>query len=301
MAERMLLDDHIRHNKRATVRLFLILFVILWGMVFAVGYVLGYPPWLSGGFALVFGLAYIAMASNAGVDTILRASRAKPADPRIREEKLLLHRVEELAIAAGLPMPKVYVLDSKDINAFAAGPKPEEAVIAVTRGALEKLDQEELQGVIAHEMAHIQNYDVRIQTYAVAMIGIIAMIGEMVWWSLILGGGRGGRGGGKVHPVVYLIAVLLIILAPLLSRLTYLAISRKREYLADASGATLSRHPEGLASALEKIAGTAPEEPPSSRTVAGLYLANPFKRLTRESVWSTHPPLPERIRRLRSM
>lgn len=296
--DRMLLDDHIRQNRRATLRLFVVLFVILWAVAFAVGLLLDLTPWMTAGFALVFGLAYMAMATNAGVDTILRASRARPADPRVREERLLLHRVEEIAIAAGLTMPKVYVLDSQDLNAFAAGLKPEEAVIAVTQGALDRLDQEELQGVIAHEMAHIQNHDVRVQTYAVAMIGMIAMIGEMVFYGLLFGArGRGGR----AHPVVYLIAILLIVLAPLLSRLTYLAISRRREYLADASGATLSRNPEGLARALEKIGGQEVREPPRSRTVAGLYFANPFKRVHKDNVWSTHPPIPERVRRLRGM
>jgi heat shock protein HtpX len=295
----MMFDEHIRRNKAATVRLFIILFVILWALVFAIGVVLGYPPIIVGPLALIFGLVYIAAASNAGVDTILRASRARPANPAIREEKLLLHRAEEMAIAAGIPMPKVYVMDSDDINAFAAGPKPEESVIAFTRGALQKLNQEELQGVMGHEMAHIANYDIRVQTYAVALIGIIAMIGEMVWWSLILGGGRSGRGGGKSHPIMILVAIALIILAPLLSRLVYLALSRKREYLADATGAAFTRNPEGLASALEKIAGEKPSQPPSSKTVAGLYLSNPFKRVRRQNAFSTHPPLEDRIRRLR--
>ncbi len=295
----MLLDEHIKANKRATVRLFAILLVIVWAALWGIGILLGYHPVMTGLFGLIFGLVYLAMASGAGVDTILRASRARPADPRVRQELLLLHRVEEMAIAAGLPMPKVYVMDSRDINAFAAGSKPEEAVIAVTTGALDKLDQEELQGVMAHEMSHIRNYDIRIQTYAVALIGLIAMVGEMLWWSLILGGRN--RNGGNTHPVAIVVALVLVILAPLLSRLTFLAISRKREYLADASGAELTRNPEGLARALEKIAGEDPKEPPSSKTVAGLYLANPFQRIRKENLWSTHPPLPERVRRLRGM
>ncbi len=292
------LDEQIRRNKRATLRLFMVMFVILWALVWAIGYILGYPPILTGGFALVFGLVYLASASSFSVDMILKAARARPADPKVREEKLLIYKVEEIAIAAGIPPPKVYVQDSRDINAFATGRKPEEGVIAVTKGAMALLSQEEMEGVLAHEIAHIQNSDIRIQTYAIALIGIIAMIGEMVWWSLIMG----GRGGGKrdMHPALIIVAIALIIIAPLLSRLTYMAISRNREYLADSTGAYLTRNPEGLASALEKIAGTEPEDHHGGdRTVASLYLANPFKRVRRQSLWSTHPPIEDRIRRLR--
>ncbi len=299
-----MLEDQIRHNKRATVRLFVVMFLILWALAFAVGFIMGYPPILTGFFALVFGLFYLWMASSFSIDAILKASRARPVDPRVREEKLLVYKVEEMALAAGMPMPKVYVTPSRDINAFATGLKPEQGVIAVTRGALEQLDQEELEGVIAHEMSHIRNADIRVQTYAIALIGIIAMIAEMVWWGMMFGGGRGGRRDmdARVQAILYLVAFLLIILAPLLSRLTYMAISRRREYLADASGAQLTRNPEGLARALEKIGSTEPREPhKADRTVASLYLSNPLKRVRKESLWASHPPIQERVRRLRSM
>lgn len=304
MAKRLLLEDQIRHNKRATVWLFAVLLAIVWGMLLAVGVILGYPPLVTAPFALLFGLLYLAMASGFSVQAILKAARARPADPKKREEKLLLYRVEEMAVAAGMPMPKVYVQDSPDINAFATGRKPEEGVICVSTAALEHLDQEELQGVIGHEMSHIRNADIRIQTYAIALIGLVAMVGEMLWWGIIFGGGRGGRRGGdpRLQIVLFLVAIAFIILAPLLSRLTYLAISRRREYLADASGAQLTRNPEGLARALEKIRDRPIEaRHRSDRTVASLYLANPLKRVKRESRWSTHPPLDERVRRLRQM
>lgn len=300
-----MLEDQVRHNKRATVWLFLTVFLILWGLVFAVGYLLGYPPYLTGGFALVFGVVYLLTAGGFSVEAILRSTRARPADPRVREEKLLLYKVEELALASGMPVPKVYVTPSPDINAFATGRRPEDGVIAVTRGALERLDQEELEGVLAHEMSHIKNYDIRIQTYAIALIGIIAMIAEMVWWGMLFGGGRGGgrRGGDpRVQIVLFLLALLFIILAPLLSRLVYMAISRNREYLADATGAHLTRNPEGLARALAKIGATEPEEShKGDRTVASLYFANPLKRVRKASLWSTHPPLQDRIERLKRM
>jgi len=296
----MLLDEQIRHNKRITVRLFVILFVILWAMAFAIGIILQIQPIMTGFFALIFGLIYLGMASGFSVQAIIKAARARPADPRIRAEKLLLYKVEEMALAAGLPVPKTYVQESRDINAFATGRKPEEGVICVTTGALAALNQEELEGVLAHEMSHIKNYDIRVATFAVALIGIIAMLAEMVWWGMIMGGGRRDR--SQSNPIMMIVAIALIILAPLLSRMTYMAINRRREYLADSTGAHLTRNPEGLASALEKISKTEPQEShKSDRTVASLYLANPFKRVRRDSMWSTHPPIDERIRRLRGM
>lgn len=306
MDEKWMLEDQIQHNKRATFWLFLVVFLILWGLVMAVGFLLGYPPIIMGPFALVFGLIYLAMASGFSVDAILRSARAEPADPRDPQQRRLIHVVEEMAIAAGIPQPKVYVTPSKDINAFATGRKPEEGVMAVTQGALDALDREELQGVVAHELSHIKNYDIRVQTYAIALIGIIAMIAEIVWWSMIFGGGRGmGRGRNmdpRVMIALFLLALAFIILAPLLSRMVYMAISRQREYLADASGAHMTRNPEGLARALEKIAGTPIQEKHrGDRTVASLYLANPLKRVKKASAWSTHPPLEERVKRLRQM
>lgn len=303
VSEKWSFHDQIRHNKRATVWLFVIVFLILWGLVMSIGIVLGYPPIFTGILAIVFGAIYLAAASGFSVDAILKSARARPANPQIRQEKLLLFKVEEMAIAAGMPMPKVYVSESKDINAFATGKDPEHGVIAVTQGALDLLDQEELEGVIAHEISHIKNSDIRIQTYAIALIGIIAMLGEIVMWHFIFGGMRGGRGGDpRLKIVLILVAVVFIIFAPLLSRLTYMAISRKREYLADASGAQLTRNPDGLARALEKIANLPlTEKHRGDRTVASLYLTNPLKRIQKQSLWATHPPTEERVARLRRM
>ena len=223
----------------------------------------------------------------------------------MREEKLLLYKVEELALAAQMPVPKVYVQEDDDINAFATGKDPEHGIVCVTTTALRELSQEELEGVLAHELSHIKNYDIRVTLYAIALIGIIAMFAEIVIRSLFFGGMRGGgRGkeGGIAILVIFLVALVFMILAPLLSRLVYFAISRKREYLADATGASLSRNPEGLARALEKIKARQPSPHHGDRTVASLYFDNPFRKLGRRekgSVWSTHPPLDDRIARLR--
>jgi heat shock protein HtpX len=301
MAERILLEEQIRHNKAATVRLFVLLFLILFAIVLGVGWYLDVTPWVTAPLALVFGLVYLAIASAASVPAILASARARPANPNVREERLLMMRVEEMAIASGLPPPKVYVQEDDDINAFATGKTPKEAVVCFTTGALRALDQEELQGVVGHEMSHIRNYDIRVTTYAIALIGLIAMLGEIVFRSLFWGGARHGRRQGGGNPILLIAAIALAILAPLLSRLVYFAISRRREYLADASGAQLTRNPEGLARALEKIGGRQPEPSHGDRTVASLYLDNPFRRGLRESVWSTHPPIQERVKRLRSM
>jgi heat shock protein HtpX len=207
-----------------------------------------------------------------------------------------------MSLAAGLPTPKVYVQESRDINAFATGHKPEDSIICATTGAVQQLNTEELEGVIGHEMSHIRNRDVLIMTVTVGVVGAIALLAEIAVRMLFfgaVGGGGGKKNQGNI--IVIVIALIFIILAPIFSRLTYLAISRKREYLADADGAYLTRNPEGLAKALEKIKADIPDDPKGSKTVAPLYIANPFKRALRDSIWSTHPPIDERIRRLRSM
>jgi heat shock protein HtpX len=301
MAKRMLLEDQIRHNKAATVRLFLVLFVILFTLILVVGYLLGTPPLVTAPFALLLGLLYLWIASSFSVQAIIASARARPANPEVREEKLLIYAVEEMAVASGLPTPKVYVQEDEDINAFATGKTPKDSIICVTTGALQRLDKEELQGVIGHEMSHIRNYDIRVSTYAIALIGLIAMIAEIVVRSVFWGGARHGRGRDQGNGLMILVAIALMILAPILSRLVYLAISRRREYLADASGAQLTRNPEGLARALEKIGATQPQPSHGDRTVSSLYMDDPFRRGLKASAWSTHPPIPERVRRLRNM
>ena len=296
----MLLEDHIRKNKRDTVLICMFMVVLLFSVIFAIGYILGLPPIFAMAIGLPISLLYLGVTYSFSVQSVIAASGARPANPQVREEKLLMNKVEEMSIAAGLPMPTVYVQDSPDINAFATGKKPEKAIICATTGAIQKLNSEELEGVIGHEMSHIQNRDILVATVTVAVVGTIALLAEIAIRSLFFGGGRGNKrdNGGAI---ILIIALVFIVLAPIFSRLTYLAISRRREYLADANGAYLTRNPEGLALALEKIKNDLPDDPKGSKTVASLYIANPFKREIRNSIWSTHPPLDERIRRLRSM
>jgi len=303
MEKKLLVEDQIRKNKRDTVLVCTFMALLFIGIILALGiFIFGGNILVALIFALPIGIGYVLMMYSISVKTVLSAAKARPANPNIREEKLLIHRVEEMSIASGLPMPKVYVQDSEYINAFATGRNPSEGIVCVTTGALYKLNQEELTGVIAHEMSHIKNYDIRVATVTIAVVGAISLISEIVFYSMFLGGGsRGGRrdGGGGI---IVIIAFLFAILAPIFANLTYLAISRKREYLADSTGAYLSRNPEGLAKALEKIKQDAPAtKPKGSKTVAPLYISNPFKSQNISSMWSTHPPIDERIRRLRSM
>ncbi len=301
MAQKMLIEDHIKHNKRMTFVICTLMALLFIGFVFAIGYIYFGNIYISLFFAVPIAVVYIAITYSFSVKTVLSAAKARPANPRVREEKLLIYKVEEMAIAAGIPIPKVYIQESDIINAFATGKKPEEAIICATTGAIRKLKNDELEGVIAHEMSHIKNHDILIATVTIGVVGAISLIAEIIFYSFLWGGGaRGRRNDG--NGILILVAILLAILAPIFARLTYLAISRKREYLADSNGAYLSRNPEGLAKALERIKQDHPrEKPKGSKTVAPLYLSNPFKDQNMKSLWATHPPIDERIRRLRSM
>lgn len=302
MARVLLLDEQVRHNKRRTVYVMILMGLLLTGVILAVGLILALPLYASIVIAILASMLYVGITASASVSTILAAARARPANPNVREEKLLLFRVEEMSIASGLPMPKVYVQDSRDINAFAAGRTPREAVVCVTAGALQQLNQEELEGVLSHEMSHIKNYDVRLATITIGVVGAIALIAEIALRFLLHGargaGRGGGKGGGAGVLILFAVALVFLILAPIFSRMVYFAMSRRREYLADSSGAMMTRNPGGLAAALNKILHDAPDDPKGARTVASLYFANPYLRRHRDNIWSTHPPLERRIERL---
>ena len=232
-----------------------------------------------------------------GDKAALSMSRAYPADKRLHAH--YINTVEGLAIAAQIPVPKIYVLPDEAINAFATGRNPENASIAVTEGALKKLNRTELEGVVAHEMSHIKNYDMRLMTITVILVGLIALLSDFFLRGMLLGGGDRDREGGNI--IFLLIGILLAILAPIIAQLIQLAISRKREYAADATGAILGRDPEALANALKKIKKENIETKYASKATAHLFFSNPLKEGFWNNMFSTHPPLDERIKRLEAM
>lgn len=214
--------------------------------------------------------------------------------------------VENLCLGAGLPMPQLYVIPSPALNAFATGRDPEHSSVATTSGLLQNLTDAELEGVLAHELSHIKNYDIRLMTIVVVLVGAVGILSSWFRRSMWLGGGfRGRRDSRERHrsggDIFALVGVVLLILAPIISTLIKLAISRKREYLADASAAFITRHPEGLARALEKIAASPHQLQTASEATAHLFIANPFKGSTLAALFSTHPPIEERIKKLRAM
>jgi heat shock protein HtpX len=234
-------------------------------------------------------------------------SGAHPADGP--EYAHLVNSVEGIAIAAGLPKPRVYVIDDSAPNAFATGRDPEHAVVCVTTGLFEKMNRVELEGVIGHEMSHIKNYDIRFSTMVVVMVGIIALLSDWFLRSLWWGGGMrserrdddNDRGGSSA--IWMIVGIVVAILAPISALLMQAVLSRQREYLADANGALLTRYPEGLASALEKIAGDSEPLEAANKATAALYICNPLKDIggAVNNLFDTHPPIEERIRRLKEM
>jgi heat shock protein HtpX len=231
----------------------------------------------------------------------LSLSGARPL-PRVANERVY-DIVENLCITAGLPMPPLYIIPGEQINAFATGRNPEHAAIAVTQGALIKLNDNELQGVLAHELSHIGNRDILISTIAVVLAGLIAVMSD--WFLRMSAFGRGNNDNRQGNAVILIVALVAALLAPLAATMIRLAISRRREYLADASGALLTRYPDGLASALEKIKNDASALPTAHTATAHLFLSNPFRgRRTGQwltGLFQTHPPLEDRIRILRGM
>jgi heat shock protein HtpX len=234
---------------------------------------------------------------------VLAMSRARPAQKP--EHVHLINSVEGLAIAAGIPMPRVYVIDDTAPNAFATGRDPQHSVICVTTGLMQKMNRVELEGVIGHEMSHIKNYDIRFSTLVVVLVGIIALLSDWMLRSIWWGGGRRRRsdGGGGARAIWLLIGIIVAILAPISAALMQAALSRRREYLADANGALLTRYPEGLANALEKIAQDTEPLEVANKATAALFIYNPLKdhRGPMNALFNTHPPIEERVRRLREM
>ncbi len=241
----------------------------------------------------VFGL----FAYYRGASLVLRISRARAVGHE--DEPRLWNIVEELSIAAGLPMPRVFVVDDLSPNAFATGRDPRHAAVVATSGLLHRMDREELQGVMAHELAHIRNYDVRFATLVGVLVGMVALVSDYFLRSTMYR--FGWRARNLLGAIVLALALALAVLAPLSVRLVQLAISRRREYLADASAVEITRDPLGLARALEKIDGDPRPVAVTNRATAHLYIANPIKRASGDGLFDTHPPIEKRIAVLRAM
>ncbi len=299
-----LVYDRIGSNRRNTFLLLALFIILVGGFLVAIGIAFGIPfPFAS--FLIVPAILYALFSYYASTSVTLAISNAHPVTKE--EEPDYYRTVENLSIGAGLPMPKLYVIEDSAPNAFATGRNPKNAVMCVTRGLLQKMDHLELEGVCAHELSHIGNYDIRLETVIVVLVGMVALIADIMLRMTIWGAGsRPGnreRSGGSAVLIIYAIALIGAILAPIAAQLIQLALSRQREYLADASGALLTRYPEGLASALEKIANDNEPLAEANKATAHLYIANPLNehQSWSNNLFSTHPPIEERIRRLRAM
>jgi heat shock protein HtpX len=299
-------------NRRASWVLMLVVTLLLVALAGSVGYALGYE-WLGIPFALVLSALLGSGSYFAGDRLVLAASDAREIDRANPPDTLrqLMNVVEEMRLASGLPMPRVHVIPDTAPNAFATGRDPKHASLAVTAGLLEKLDREELQGVVAHEFSHVRNLDIRFMLLIGVMVGSIALIADWFLRISFWGGGlRGGRGGGRDRDgaggILILVAVLALVLSvvsPIIARLVMLAASRRREGLADVSAVELTRNPMGLARALRKIADDPEVLEVANKATQHLYIVNPIKAAEERSrsMWDTHPPIAERIRVLEQL
>jgi len=299
--------EQIRSNQIRSV----ILAVGMGLLLLLVGYFLGLYFFGNGTSGLILALIiWVVMSLVAffqGDNVLLALSRAKKIN---RDDHPRLYNVvEEMKIASGLEkIPNIYIIDDPALNAFATGRDPDKASVAITSGLLKKLNRDELQGVIAHEMAHIKNRDVLLMSISAVLLGSIVILSWYASRFMLFGGMARGRrstsaGGGGAGAIILIVAIALMILAPILAYLIYFAISRKREYLADASSALYTRYPEGLASALEKLAASTSQLKSANQATAPMYIINPFRKKGRAAsdLTSTHPPISERVRILRSM
>lgn len=292
-----------KHNSIFLVGIFVILILIL-GYVIGIATGIGYYGLI---FAVIFSLIMGLTSYYKGDKIVLALSHAKLI--KKKDNPQLYNVTEEMTIAAGIPLPKIYIIDDTAPNAFATGRNPQTASIAVTTGLLQKLKRDELQGVIAHELSHIKNYDILFCTIIVVLVGVVALLCDFMRRSMFFGGvGRSrrssrGKGGGG-EGIIILAALFLAIFAPIFAQIIRFAVSRQREYLADASGVQLTRYPAGLANALEKVAKDKEVLEVANRATQHLYIVNPikpFEKRAKNNIFSTHPPVEERVRRLRSM
>jgi heat shock protein HtpX len=285
--------EQIASNKRRTVILIAAFLALLWGFAYVMSKV--YDPGLLFVIGL-FSISYAIFSYFAGAKMALTVNGAKQIQKT--DDLRLWRTVENLAITDGLPMPKVYIMDDPAPNAFATGRDPDHSAVCATSGLLKIMNDNELEGVIAHELGHVKNYDMRVNTIAFALVGIISLIADFFWHMSFWGGGNDRENNNQLFAILSIVAVVL---APLVATLLQLAISRRREYLADATGALTTRYPEGLASALEKLEKTGSATRRQNTATAHMFFANPLRSGAVLGLFSTHPPLEARIQALREM
>jgi len=293
--------DQIASNKRKSF--FLILFFLC--LIFALAWLLGEltnlgPQGLI--LAIIIAVALTFGSYYSSDKIVLAISKARPVTKK--EYPHLYNVVEGLAIAAGLPKPRCYIIDDTAPNAFATGRNPKNSVVVVTTGLLQKLNRAELEGVIAHEMAHIKNYDILVMTLAVVMVGVVALLSDWILRTFLWGRRRrSSKDGGNIGVIIVVVGLVLAIFSPLIAQLIRLAVSRKREFLADANGAFLTRYPPGLASALKKLDADREPLEAANKATAHLYIVNPLKEIKGNvnKLFSTHPPIKERVAALEKM
>lgn len=291
----------IARNKRNTVVIVLVFLLIIGALGFLGGYLAGN---VSIGFiVLVVALGYAVLQYFLAARQATAIAGGVEID-RVSEPRLW-RTVENLAIATGMPMPRVFVIPDPSPNAFATGRDPEHAVVAATTGLLELMDDQELQGVMAHELGHVRNYDIRVSTMVFGLVVAVGLIADVLLRISIFSGLTGGRNrnsdnGGSANPVLLIAGIVAVIVAPIAAAGVQAAVSRQREYLADATGAMTTRHPEGLARALEKLAAYGRPMQTQNSSMAHLWIADPMRPGVMDRLFSTHPPLPDRIARLRA-
>jgi len=298
-----LVYNEIGSNKRKTVFFMagFLIFVIGLGWVFSYAF---HMYWI---LPLVVVFASAQTVTSYWYSDRITLAISKAHEITHENNKDLFHIVENLCITAGLPVPRIYVIEDSAPNAFATGRDPEHAVICYTTGILEKLEKKEIEGVTAHELSHVGNYDIRLMTVIVVLVGIVTLLSDWFLRFTFLGGDDDSSDSGQLGMILMLVGILLAILAPFIAMLIQLALSRNREYLADSSGTLLTRYPEGLASALEKISADTEPLEVANKATAHLFIANPLKehKGTRRGWFSglfeTHPPVEERIKKLREM
>lgn len=287
--------SEIAANKRKTFYIFAFFIVLVGGLAALVSriYTGGFyiTPFAVGGAAI-----YALITYYAGSKMATAVNGAKEIEKR--DNPRLYNIVENLAITNGMPMPKVYIMDDPSPNAFATGRDPNHAIVCATTGLMEIMDDKELQGVMAHEMGHVKNYDIRVSMIAFALVSVISVIADMIMYSFWF---RGGDSDSKNNSLFFVIGIIAAIIAPIVAAMIQMAISRRREYLADASGALTTRYPEGLASALEKIGQYGSSTQKQNTSTAHLFFANPLSKGAMMNLFSTHPPIEDRVARLRAM